>query len=313
MKAVVMTGYGGPEVLRVQELPTPVPGRGQVLVRVHAAGVNPIDWRVRKGTLKEFVRIKPPLVLGAEVAGEVAAVGPGVARLKAGQRVYSKLPGDIGGYAEYVVVREDQAAPCPANLTPVQSASVPVGALTSLQSLRDKGELRPGQSVLVNGASGGVGMYAVQLALALGAKVTAVCSAANIPFVRELGAAETLDYKHTDFTRLGRRWNVIFDVSATRKLSECRASLEPGGAYITTISSFGDLLMPLWNPFRSRKGRFIIVKPSVSDLEFARGLIEAGTLRPAVERVFPLDEAGEAQTLLENERPRGKVVLEIAA
>jgi NADPH:quinone reductase-like Zn-dependent oxidoreductase len=308
-----MTGFGDTKVLQYKEWPTPRPGQGQISIRVHACSVNPIDWRIRKGEVKMFVRSRPPMILGADVAGEVAALGDGVSRFHIGDLVFAKLPGDIGGYAEYVTLSETIAAARPANLSAVEAACVPAGALTALQALRDVAEVEPGQRVLINGASGGVGLFAVQLARELGAVVTAVCGEAAFPLVTSLGAAEVIDYRQQDFTRLGKRWDVIFDVSATRSLRKCRPAMASEGVYVTTISSFGDILMPLFNFMRSRKGRYIIVKTSGNDLEYVRALIERGRLKPVVDRVFPLVQAAEAQRYLETGRPKGKIVLEVAA
>jgi NADPH:quinone reductase-like Zn-dependent oxidoreductase len=311
MKTIVMTAFGDSDVLRLEERSRPLPARGQVLIRVEAIGVNPVDWRVRKGQLKEFVRQKPPLVLGAEIAGEIVELGADVQRFQVGDKVFAKLPGDIGGYAELLALDEKVVATRPANLNAIEAAAVPVGATTALQAIRDRAHLKPGQRILINGASGGVGLYAVQLARELGGVVTAVCSADAFPLVREMGAAEVIDYKSDDFTKLGKTWHVIFDVAATRKFGDCRRALEPGGVYVTTISGFGDILMPILNPFRSRKGRFIIVKCSQADLDYSRQLVESGKLRPVVEKVFPLVSAAEAQTYQETRRPKGKVILEV--
>jgi NADPH:quinone reductase-like Zn-dependent oxidoreductase len=291
---------------------TPKPKPGQLLIKVHACSVNPIDWRIRKGEAKMFVRARPPMILGADISGEVAEQGPGAVRFKVGEPVFVKLPGDIGGYAEYVAVPEGIVARRPANLSAVEAAGVPACATTALQALRDVAGLKPGQRVLVNGASGGVGLFAVQLARVLGASVTAVCSESAFELVTRMGADEVIDYKKSDFTKLGRRWNVIFDVSATRKLKECRQAMERSGVYVTTISSGSDMLLPLLNPLRSRKGRFVIVKASGRDLDYLRTLIESGKVKAVVDRVFPLKQAADAQQYIETGRPRGKIVLNVA-
>ena len=313
MQAMVMTAFGDRTVLAYQPWPTPEPGPGQVLIRIHACSVNPIDWRIRKGEVKMFVRTRPPMILGADVSGEIARLGPGVTRFAIGDLVYVKLPGDIGGYAEYAVAAETIVARRPANLTAVEAAAIPACATTALQALRDVAGLKAGQRVLVNGASGGVGLFAIQLARVLGATVSAVCSPSAAALVTRLGADEVIDYQQTDFTRIGQRWNVVFDVSATRSLRQCRRAMERGGVYVTTISSMGDLLMPIFNPLRSRKGRFVIVKSSGADLDYLRGLMEAGTILPVIDRVFPLAQAADAQQYLETGKPRGKVVLTVAA
>jgi NADPH:quinone reductase-like Zn-dependent oxidoreductase len=313
MQAMIMTGFGDTGVLELKEWPTPPLGPGQVRVRVQACSVNPIDWRIRKGEVKMFVRQRPPMILGADVAGEVVELGSGAARLKVGDAVWLKLPGDIGGYAEQVVVAESVVARRPANLSAVEAAAVPATAMTALQALRDKAGLRAGQKLLVNGASGGVGLFAVQLGKVMGAQVTAVCGASAADLVKRLGADDVIDYAKADFATSGRRWHAVFDVAANRSLARCRAAMEPGGVYVTTISSTGDLVTPLFNPLRSRKSRFIIVKPSLADLDYLRGLVEAKRLEVVVDRVFPFNQAAAAQTYLETGKPRGKVVLSLAA
>jgi NADPH:quinone reductase-like Zn-dependent oxidoreductase len=313
MKALVIRGYGGLDMLDVAEVPAPKVGPGQVLIRVAAAGVNPIDWRIRKGEMKMMVRAKLPITLGAEVSGEIAEVGSGVTRLKVGDAVYSLVPGDIGGFAEYVAVPEEAAAVRPKTVDAVRGATVPVGSVTALQSLRDKGELRSGQRVLVNGASGGVGLFAVQLAKELGAEVTAVCSEAKFEMVRKAGASECIDYKKSDFTTLGKKWDLIFDSAATKKFSDCRKALEPAGHYVTTIGSGGDMIMPALNAFRSQKGRFIIVKPSAKDLEYVGSLLDAGKLTTSAAHVFPMAQMAEAQKLSESGKATGKIVVTVSA
>jgi NADPH:quinone reductase-like Zn-dependent oxidoreductase len=313
MHAMVMTSFGDIDVLRYQEWPTPAPRDQQLLIKVHACSVNPIDWRIRKGEMKLFMRARPPLILGADIAGEVAQLGPGARQFTVGDAVYVKLPNDIGGYAEYVAVPEAIVARRPANLSATQAAGIPAGAMTALQALRDVARLERGQRVLVNGASGGVGLFAVQLARELGATVTAVCSPSAAALVTRLGAAEVIDYRQSDFTQLGRRWQVIFDVAAARSLGQCRRALEPGGVYVTTISSSRDMIMPLFNPLRSRKGRFVLVKAAATDLDYLRGLVEGGRLEPIVDKVFPLARAADAQHYIETGKPRGKVILDIAA
>jgi NADPH:quinone reductase-like Zn-dependent oxidoreductase len=313
MNAMVITGYGGPEVLDFRSWPTPEPAAGQVLIKVHACSVNVIDSKIRKGEAKMYVRTKPPKILGADLSGEIAQLGPAASRFKVGDKVYAKLPGDEGAYAEYVTLPEDIVALRPSNLSATEAAAVPAGATTALQALRDVAGLKAGQQVLINGASGGVGLFAVQIARQLGAVVTAVCGEAGAALVKELGAAEVIDYKKTDFTKLGKRWHVIFDVSATRSLGQCKSALEEGGVYVTTIAGMGDMIMPAFNFLRSKKGKVILVKPAASDLDYLRSLFEGGKLKVVVDKVFPLKDAAQAQQYAEKGRSRGKVVLDVAA
>lgn len=313
MNANVMTAFGGPEVLEYQEWPTPTPGPGQVLIKIHACSVNPVDWRIRKGELKMFVRERPPMLLGADISGEIAAAGPGATRLAVGDLVWVKLPGDVGGYAEYISVAEEIVSLRPKGLSAIEAAAVPAGATTALQALRDITQLKSGHKVLINGASGGVGLFAVQLAQAFGAKVTAVCGERGVDLVKRFGVNDVLDYKVTDFTRLGRKWDVIFDVSASRHFNTCQESLEDHGQYVTTIGSMGDMVAPMMNPLRSKKGHYIVVKSAAADLDLVRALFDGGRLKVVVDKVFPLARAGEAQSYIESGKQLGKVVLDCGA
>jgi NADPH:quinone reductase-like Zn-dependent oxidoreductase len=309
MKAILIRKYGGPEVVEHSDVPVPKLTAGHILIKVEAAAMNPIDRKIRNGEMKMFVRAPLPIILGCEVAGTITEVAPDVTRLKVGDRVYSPVPGDHNGFAEYVSVPHEVAAVLPKTLDMIQSVSLPVGTITALQSLRDKGELKAGQRVLINGASGGVGYYGVQLAKELGAHVTAVCSAAKHDLVRAAGATECLDYKTADFTKLGKKWDVIFDAAGTKHFGEVRDALEPHGHYVTTISSGGDMVAPVLNPVRSQKSHFIIMKPNIADTEYVRGLVDAGKLKPFVGPVFPLAKYDEAQAVSDGGKATGKIVL----
>jgi NADPH:quinone reductase-like Zn-dependent oxidoreductase len=309
MKAVIIRKYGGLEVLEHAEVPAPTLTPGHLVIRVEAAGLNPIDWKLRNGELKMMVRAPFPIILGGEVAGEVTEVADDVKRFKVGDKVFSMVPAEIGGFADFISVPEFAAGLRPATLDAVQAASVPVGAVTALQALRDKGELKAGQRLLVNGASGCVGLFAVQLGVELGATVTAVCSEAKFDLVKGAGAAECLDYRKSDFATLGTKWDVIFDAAATRHFSNCHQALEPHGVYVTTIGGGGDMVAPLLNPLRSQKSRFIMMKPNVTDLDYVTGLVERGKLKATVGRVFPREQFAEAQALAASGKASGKVVV----
>jgi NADPH:quinone reductase-like Zn-dependent oxidoreductase len=312
MKAVVIHKYGGVETLEHADVPAPTITPGHIIIRIEAVGVNPIDWKIRKGEMKMMVRAPFPIILGGEVAGVVTEVASDVTRFKVGDKVFSMVPGELGGYAELISVPETVAAQRPNQLDAVQGASVLVGAVTALQSLRDKGELKAGQRLLVNGASGCVGLFAVQLGVELGATVTAVCSEAKFDMAKAAGASECIDYKKSDFTKLGKKWDLIFDAVATRHFSNCHEALEPHGIYVTTISSGGDMAAPLLNPVRSQKSRFILMKPNAPDVDYVRGLVEAGKLKATVGGVFPLERIVEAQTLAESGKANGKIVITVS-
>src|SRR5256712_2882463 len=249
MKAMVRCDYGPPDVVKLEDIEKPTPGDNQVLVRVRAASVNPLDWHYVRGTpyvmrLGEGLRKPKVIRLGVDFAGTVEAVGRNVKRFRPGDEVFG---GRTGAFAEYVSVREDRAVVLkPANLTFEQAASVPIAAITALQALRDKGKIQPGEKILINGASGGVGTFAVQIAKSFGAEVTGVCSTRNVDMVRSIGADQVVDYTQEDFTKNGQRYDLIFDAVGNRSVSDCKRALSPNGicavAVFTTLShSFQDI------------------------------------------------------------------------
>ena len=317
MKAAVIDGYGGPDRFEVREVETPSPGPGQLLVRVRAASVNPVDWKLRKGQLRLVKPARFPLILGYDVAGEVEAVGAEVTRFEPGDLVYAFTDNPHGGgYAEYVLIGEEAAAPKPERLSFEEAAAVPLAALTALQALRDKGELAEGERLLVNGAAGGVGHFAVQIGKALGARVIGVASGRNQEFLRELGAGRGIDYEQEDFTSDEEDYHVVFDAVGSASFKECDLILEEGGVYVTTavgpaifiratISGISSLFGP------ARRARAIIVNPNGQDLAFLGRLIDAGKLRPHVEEVFRLDRIADAHSYSESGRVRGKLVVRV--
>ena len=320
MKAIVHDRFGSPEVLQLREVEEPGVGDGDVLVRVHAASVNPADWYTMKGApyvaraqmgLRRPRRNGP----GLDLAGVVAAVGGSVAGFKPGDEVFGAGTGTL---AECVAVPEDGLVRKPANLSFEQAAAVPVAGLTALQGLRDKGRVRRGQRVLINGASGGVGTFAVQLAKALGAEVTGVCSTGNLDLVASLGADQVIDYTREDFTRTDRRHDLLLDVAGSRPWSECRRVLPPEGTLVLVgAPKGGALLGPLGHILKvrlaslraSQKVRFFISKPNRQDLEVLRKLLEAGRVTPVVERTWPLSQAADAFRYLGEGHARGKLVI----
>jgi NADPH:quinone reductase-like Zn-dependent oxidoreductase len=309
MRAVIIRKYGGPEVLEHVDLPEPKVTDGHVLIKLEAGAVNPIDWRIRKGEMKMFVRAPFPIILGAELSGEITEVGPGVTRFKRGDKVFALIPGDHGGFAEIVSVPEQAVCLRPKNVDAILAAAIPVGALTALQSLRDKGELKAGQRVLINGASGAVGLFAVQIARELGAAVTGVCSGSKFESVKAAGANECLDYGKDDYAKLGKKWDVIFDAAGKRHFKDSHDALEHHGIFVTTIGGGGDMIAPVLNPLRAQKARFIIAKPNATDLEYIRDLVEGGKLKPNVGTVLPMSKVAEAHALSESGKATGKIVL----
>ena len=322
MQAITYNTFGPPDVLELREVGEPEVGDGEVLVRVRAASVNPADWYLMTGMpwlARPQMGLRRPRTgrLGVDLAGEVAAVGRDVSRFRPGDAVFGTGDGTL---AERVAVAEANLAAKPARLSFEQAAAVPVAALTALQGLRDKGRLRPGQRVLVNGASGGVGTFAVQLAKALGAEVTAVCSTRNVEAARSLGADRVVDYTREDFTGGGRRHDLLLDVAGSRPWSACRRVLEPRGRLVLVGAPKGSrLLGPLGHIARvrlaslraSQKVVFFMSKATSQDLTALAELLEAGTVTPSVERTYPLPEAADALRYLGEGHARGKLVVTV--
>jgi NADPH:quinone reductase-like Zn-dependent oxidoreductase len=314
MKAIVYDRYGPPDVLALREVEQPAVKDDQVLVRVHATSVNPADWHIMTGTpylarLSAGLRRPKVQIPGIDLAGRVEAVGGKVTRFRPGDEVFGT---GASTFAEYAGAPEDGLAPKPANLTFEQAAAVPVAGITALQGLRDKGRLQPGQKVLIIGASGGVGTFAVQLAKALGAEVTAVCSTRNVELVRALGADHVIDYTQEDFTQGGPRYDLILDNAGNHSLSKLRRALAPTGRLIPNSGSAGlgtFITAFVSSPFLRQQGRPYLSVPKLKDLTFLKELIEAGKVTPAIDRTYPLSDAADAFRYLGNGHARGKVVI----
>jgi NADPH:quinone reductase-like Zn-dependent oxidoreductase len=319
MKAIVYRRYGSPDVLQCEEIEKPTPGDGEVLIKVRAASVNPFDWHFMRGT-PYFVRAiaglrKPKITgLGVDVAGQVEAVGRNVTELKPGDEVFG---GCRGAFAEYVCTSASALVTKPRNVTFEQAASVPVAAYTALQALRDKGHTQAGQKVLINGAAGGVGTFAVQIAKSFGADVTGVCSTRNVDMVRSIGADRVIDYTQADFTKSGQRYDVILDAVGNHSLSAFRRVLNPGGTYIMVGGSGGPWIGPLARSIRafvlsrfvSQNFLGVLAKGSKEDLTIMRQLMEVGKVTPVIDRRYRLSEVPEAIRYLEEGHARGKVVI----
>ncbi|MCG8350857.1 MAG: NAD(P)-dependent alcohol dehydrogenase [Chloroflexales bacterium] len=321
MKAIVHTQYGSPDVLELREGAKPAPKEDKVLVNVHAASANPLDWHKMRGA-PFLVRpsdglLKPKnIMLGADMAGRVEAVGSKVTQFQPGDEVFGDV--STGGFAEYVCAREKELALKPANLSFEQAAAVPVAALTALQGLRDKGQIQPGQKVLINGASGGVGTFAVQIAKELGAEVTGVCSTRNLDMVRSIGADHVIDYTQADFTRNGRRYDLIFDAVGNRSAADYMRALSPNGicvvAGFTTMSRMifqVVLLGSLASKTGNKKIGSMLATVNKQDLDCLKELLEAGKVVPVIDRCYPLHETAEAIRYLEAGHARGKVVITV--
>jgi len=327
LKAFVLRSYGSPDVLDLTDVDTPVPGDDEVLVRVRATSVQPYDWHIMRGE-PYAARLmgggllglrKPKIdILGADMAGQVEAVGRNVTGFRPGDDAFALLR--QGGLAEYACVGQDRLAPKPRNLSYEQAAAVPMAGISALLGLRDEGRLQPGQKVLINGASGGVGTFAVQIARALGAEVTGVCSTRKRSLVRSLGADEVIDYSKEDFTRSGKRYDLLLDIAGGHSVSACRRALTPKGAYVLIGGRSGRWLRPMSHMFAA-----LAVSPFVSQrsaiVDATRGvgirqnlitlteLIEAGKVTPVIDRGYPFEDTQTAVRYQEEGHAPGKVVI----
>ncbi|MFM2060435.1 MAG: hypothetical protein RLZZ507_105 [Cyanobacteriota bacterium] len=312
MKAVVIRRYGDAEVLQYEEVEQPKIKPDQLLVKVHASSVNPIDWKTRKGMLSILTGNNFPLILGFDVAGEVVEVGSQVTRFKVGDAIYGSTSFPGGAYAEFAAIPENLAAPKPNNLTYEEAATVPLAALTALQALRDLGNIKSGQKVLINGASGGVGIFAVQIAKALDAEVTGVCSTKNLDLVRSLNADLVIDYTQQDFTKGNVQYDIILDAVAKRAFSNCRKVLKPNGVYISTLPTPEVIIQGVLTAFLpGQKAKIVWEKPNSKDLVYLKELIENGKLRTVSDRTYPLQELAAAHQYSEGERTVGKIAIAI--
>jgi NADPH:quinone reductase-like Zn-dependent oxidoreductase len=309
MKAVLIRKYGGPEVLEVADVPRPKPKDDEVVVRVSASSVNPVDWLVRDGGAKSFVRVRVPVILGCDLAGTVVEVGAKVTSLAFGDEVFAMMPHDWGAHAERVALRESLVVKKPAVLSLQEAAAIPTVAMTALLGLRKGGGVRRGERVLVNGASGGVGLCAVQIAKALGASVTAVCGAASKDLVAHLGADEVLDYKTTDFTTRDAAFDVVFDCVGTRPHGACKRALRGRRVHVTTMPRLGTFVRQFFNPLFGVKVFGLITAGNGRDLETIKAYVERRQLVPVIDKVFPVAEVAAAQEYSKSGRAKGKIVL----
>jgi len=321
MSAVIYRCYGSPDVLAVEQIEKPVPAADEVLVRVESAGVNPLDWHYMRGS-PYFMRLGSGLGapsqhrLGVDFAGTVESVGSGVTRFKPGDQVFG---GKTGAFAEYLTVRESGAlALKPPAVTPAQAAAVPIAGVTALQALRDSGKLQPGMKVLVNGASGGVGTFAVQIAKALGAEVTGVCSTRNLDLVRSLGADRVLDYTREDYTRGDTQYDLIIDNVGNHSPRENARALTADGRLVMVGGPSGNWIGPLKNPlqalllspFSDQEFILFLAQLNGEDLGFLAGLMQSGRLTPIIDRHYPLAQVAAAIDYSEQGRARGKIIID---
>jgi NADPH:quinone reductase-like Zn-dependent oxidoreductase len=324
MKAMICPKYGSPDVLQLREVVKPVPQEDEVLIQIHAASLNSRDLRMLRAN-PFFMRLMPGglfrpknKILGSDVAGRVEAIGCNVRQFKPGDEVFGFLPSatDRGTFAEFVCAREYLITLKPANLTYEQAAAVPLAAMTALQGLRDKGNIQPGQKVLINGASGGVGTFAVQIAKAFGTEVIAVCSTRNLEMVRALGADHVIDYHKEDFTQNGQRYDLILAVNGYHPISDYLRALKPEGTCVVAGGSMAQLFQAASSGKRnSRNGgqKTVVVslEHNQKDLVFIKELLESGKIYPVIDRCYPLSETPAAFWYFEKVHPRGKVVISV--
>jgi 2-desacetyl-2-hydroxyethyl bacteriochlorophyllide A dehydrogenase len=313
MKAVIIERYGSPDVLQYADIEKPSVTGDRLLIKIYASSINPVDWKLRQGMLKVITGNKFPMILGFDVAGEVVEVGANITNFKTGDGVYAYLnPVPGGAYAEYVAVSERFVSLKPSNLSYEQAAVVPLAATTALQALRDTGEIKKGQKVLINGAAGGVGTFAVQIAKAYETEVTAVCSTKNVELVRGLGADRVIDYTQQDFTKDTEKYNIIFDVVGKRSFSECKNNLLNQGIYITLLPS-PDIILNGFLTFLipGKKAKLFVAKANDKDLAYLKELIEANKIRPIIDRTYPLSQIADAHRYSEEGRTVGKIAIAI--
>jgi NADPH:quinone reductase-like Zn-dependent oxidoreductase len=324
VKAIVHTAYGPPDELQLREVETPVPKDNEVRIKIRATSVTTSDCNVRNFTFAptfavlplrmQFGLFKPKIsILGMDLAGEIEAVGKDVTQFKEGDQVFGRSDPGFGTHAQYICLREDAALTTkPANTSWEEAAAIPLAGITALYFIRDLGNVESGQQVLINGASGGIGTFAVQLAKYFGAQVTGVCSSANVEMVRSLGADQVIDYAQEDFTQAGQTYDVIFDAVAKSSFSRCKGSLKQGGLYLTTVPNLAFFLQMLLSSAGSKKAKMGDAVPKLEDLVFLKELTEAGKLKAVIDRRYPLEQTAEAFKYVEKGHKKGNVVITVA-
>jgi NADPH:quinone reductase-like Zn-dependent oxidoreductase len=320
MKAIVYTEYGPPEVLQLKEVAKPAPRDDEVLIKVQAASVNRSDWEglIGKPLYARIGGLRKPRrhILGSDIAGRVEAVGKNTRRFQPGDEVFGDILPRMGGFAEYVCARESALALKPASMTFEEVATIPQAAVIALQGIRDKGQVQPGQKVLISGAGGGAGTFAVQLAKLYGAEVTGVDNAGKLDFMRSLGADHVIDYTREDFTKNGKQYDLILDIVAHRSVFAYKRALRSNGSYFLAGGSVATiiqilLLGPWISMIESKKIRILAVKPDIEDVNFVKELIEAGKVAPVIDRTYPLSEVPEAIGYVGDGHAQGKVVITV--
>jgi NADPH:quinone reductase-like Zn-dependent oxidoreductase len=316
LKALIYEKYGSPDVLKLKDIVKPSITDDGVLVRVHAASIQQTDINFRKGSpflariLSGIMNPKNP-ILGCDYSGTIEAVGKNITGFNTGDEVYGQLDKRTGTHAEYISISLNELTRKPRNLTHVEAASVGVAGTIALQCLRDHGEIKDGQNVLINGASGGIGTFAVQIAKNYGVEVTGVCSKQNLEMVKSLGADHVIDYGVEDFTAKTSEYDIIFDAVRKSSFSKCKNALKSNGVYVTTEFGLGIVLQMRLNPPNGKRMKGVLMNPDTKDLDYLTELIEAGKVKPVIDRVYPLEKAAEAHKYVEQGHAKGRVILEV--
>jgi 2-desacetyl-2-hydroxyethyl bacteriochlorophyllide A dehydrogenase len=311
MKAIIYPKYGPAEVMQLAERPIPEPGKDEVLVKIEAAALNPIDYVIRSGHMWPVTGFRFPKIPGSDFAGGIKKIGAEVINFQIGELVYGFSPTVLGGAcAEYVVVKAKAIAPMPAGLNFQEAAALPLAALTAMQAMRDLAQMQAGQSVFLHGASGGVGQLAIQIAKVMGLKVSASCSFRNIEMLKSLGADEVIDYTQNDIRKLGRTFDLFFDVYGNMPLGKVWHQINASGVHVSTIPSPLNFLQQV-NPFAKRRNRVVVVQSRREDLLLLKNWVENGAVKPIIDRVYPLEEVVAAHHYQESKRARGKVILQV--
>ena len=312
MKAVFYNRYGSPDVLEIGELEKPKINDGEILVQAHASSVNPVDWKIRSGSMKIFTGKKFPKGVGGDVAGKIVEMGAKAFGFKVGNEVYGKLSGFKGNtYAEYVVAKSEDLAQKPVSLNFNEAATIPLAALTAYQALVNLGGITKSSKVLVNGCSGGVGHFALQIAKALGAEVTGICSTKNVALAKELGADKIIDYTKENVTANKEKYDIFFDAVANQSYGKIKRILNKNGRYVSTLPSVGVILNSITGIFSSKKARMINVKSNPQDLQQLTKWIENGKVKSVIDKIYPLEDVREAHRHSETGRVVGKLALSI--
>lgn len=314
MKAIVTTKYGSAEVLKIREVEKPKIKDNEILVNVKAFAINPVDWKVRRGDIKILTGRKPPKILGSDYSGIITELGRQVSKYKIGDEVYGNLHAFKGGaYAEFLSVNENFTCLKPENLSFEEAASLPIAALTSYQSLVHKGKVRKDDYVMINGCSGGVGIYGVQIAKALGCMVAGVCSTKNVETIKKIGVDNAIDYTKEDILKEKEAYDIFLDAVGNQSFSKVKDTLKSGGTYVTTLPSFeAFILAPFINVFSLKKIKKVMITPGkkcAEDLEVLKNMTESGKIIPIIEKIYPVDEIQEVHARSESGRAVGKLVI----